>query len=107
MCGCEVRAWHTPAPGDRGLQCATCGDWIPWELVDSHRAEFDRWIVAAQRQHDPGGFRPLAVGVELALREWREAEIEGREPTRWQPSPEEWRQAQQLVDKRFGAGFGG
>lgn len=106
MCGCEVRAWHTPAPGDAGLRCATCGDSIPWELVETFRTGANK-IIAAQRQHDAAGFRSFLVGVVLAVSEWREAESEGRFPRRRQPSPEEWRQAERLVDEEFGAGFGG
>ena len=105
VCGCSPRAWNTPAPGDWGVQCATCGDWIPWEWFEENHAEGNR-IITAQREHDAAGFGSFLVGVVLSVREWREGETEGRIPSRRQPSPEEWRQAECLVDEVFGAGFG-
>ena len=97
--------WHTPAPGDLGVQCATCGDRIPWEWFEENRAEGNR-IIAAQREHDAAGFRSFLVGVVLSVREWREAETEGRSPRRRELMEEEWRQAECFVDEVFGAGFG-
>ena len=105
MCGCAVRGWDTPAPGDRGLRCATCGEWIPWELFEEDGGTTFNRIAGVQRQHDPAGFRSFAVGMVLALGEWRRAEAEGRLPARRQPSPEEWRQAESLVDEVFGPGI--
>ncbi|MYD88318.1 MAG: hypothetical protein F4018_15265 [Acidobacteria bacterium] len=104
-CGCAVRAWRVPAPGDPGLRCATCDNWVPWELFEQDRAEFNR-IVAAQREDDPAGVRSFLVGVALAVAEWKEAEHRGEGPRHREPSPEEWRRAECLVDEMFGAGFG-
>jgi len=103
VCGCAARVWKTPAPGDTGVECATCSTVIPWEWFAENPKVGNR-IIAVQRERDPGGFRTFLVGVVLALVEWRESKTEARPLERRQPSPEEWVHAECLVDEVFGTG---